>query len=457
MEITEIANSFDLIVIGAGPAGLAGARKALNLKKRVLLIDWGEHIDPHYSALQKSDKDHVVGGLGGTARVWGGQFGLISAEDEFNWRIDGKFDEKFFRELKSELSTWLIEMGFKEIEIEKELAGPYPQFRETFTIIPERSGVLEIFDTTITDSNLTYLPNKKLLHIEDVCESSRKLYFEDETVTSSTTPILLALGCIQSTEVILKSLRSNRYHIESEIGSYLADHPSKYGGAYKIHGKGHKLPPELFGNNQKKKFELVDFNSKTGYFQSGIFEIRKLVTPIILNPANHGFFCRANIASILLKLLGNRRLSEKIRTTLQIWYQIEQHRNENSRIIITNEGVQSNWVLGNEDLELFEKLEKYAECEMKQYSVKPHKIKGPEAPETLEQAFHPSGTLPVTSTTKKGIVNQYGKTENLNNVWVASSANFPTSGWVNPSLMIMSYAGVVVENIFRQERVHFEI
>lgn len=456
MEIKEIVNSFDLIVIGAGPAGLAGATKALKLKKRVLLLDWGEHIEPHYSALQKTDRDHLVGGLGGTARVWGGQFGLMSAEDEFNWRIEGKFNDEFFRDLKSELSTWLNELGFMEIEIEKELAGHYPQFRETFTIIPENSSVFEIFDTAINDSNLTYLPNKKLLYIEDVCQSSRKLYFEDETVELSNTPILIALGCIQSTEVIIKSLKSNQYPIESTIGSYLADHPSKFGGAYKIHTKGRKLPPELFGNSRKKKFEFVDFNSKTGYFQSGIFEIRKTVSPLILNPANQGFFSRVNLAAILFKLLGIRMLSEKIRTILHIWFQIEQHRNENSKVIFTDEGVQSNWELGHEDLELFEKLEKYAQREMEQYSVKLLKINEPEVPDTIEQAFHPSGTIPVTSATKIGIVNQYGKTEYLNNVWVASSANFPTSGWVNPSLMIMSYAGVVVENIFCQERLHFE-
>ena len=65
---------FDLLVLGAGPAGLSAAKSALDRKLRVLMIDSGNRflsLDEDY----ENRKSVVVGGIGGTAKVWGGQCG----------------------------------------------------------------------------------------------------------------------------------------------------------------------------------------------------------------------------------------------------------------------------------------------------------------------------------------------------------------------------------------------
>ena len=66
MKIQQILSEVDLIIIGAGPAGLSGAKKALELQKKVLLVDWGMHTFPHFSAHLSSETHYTTGGIGGT-------------------------------------------------------------------------------------------------------------------------------------------------------------------------------------------------------------------------------------------------------------------------------------------------------------------------------------------------------------------------------------------------------
>jgi choline dehydrogenase-like flavoprotein len=89
---------------------------------------------------------------------------------------------------------------------------------------------------------------------------------------------------------------------------------------------------------------------------------------------------------------------------------------------------------------------------MDQYWVKEKSLKTNEKELIFNQAFHPSGTVQAGPVNGDSITDQYGKLYEFKNSWVASSAIFPTSGWSNPSLLIMAYSALVVRQIFNKER-----
>jgi hypothetical protein len=456
MNLENLISSCDLIIIGAGPSGLSGARKAISLNKRVLMIDWGTHTYPHFSARLESEIDFEVGGLGGSAGHWGGQFGFLTKEDKHNWKTISKFDEKFFLLLEDEYYGWAQRLGTKNIEISKKENrlnfSEKPIFRETFTIIPEVWEVLPMFQDTISNPNFKYIGDKRLKYIEETESGGRKLIFESESIDVPNIPIILAMGCMETTSVIYNSLtRSGRIR-SPKLGHYLADHPWTHGKTYvpsRIFGK---QPPALFYEGKKRKYETSLYREEEGLFQSGIFEIRETVGKMFLNPISKNFYRFNNIWAITLYLFGLKKYSQIVRREYQIWIQLEQFRNPDSYIEF-NEGLNTpHWKMSSNDIDLLNRVTENAEFIMKQYSVKERDPKTQDKEPIFNQAFHPSGTIQVGPANAESITDHYGKLYEFEKIWVASSAMFPTSGWWNPSLLIMAYSSIVVEKIFKSER-----
>ena len=83
----HIDADFDLLILGAGPAGLSAAYCAINAGKKVLMIDKGPSKFPHEIAgVNPKATKSVIGGIGGTARIWGGQCGTFTLKDEEDWK-----------------------------------------------------------------------------------------------------------------------------------------------------------------------------------------------------------------------------------------------------------------------------------------------------------------------------------------------------------------------------------
>ena len=111
----------------------------------------------------------------------------------------------------------------------------------------------------------------------------------------------------------------------------------------------------------------------------------------------------------------------------------------------------ANWTLSEKDIEMFTVLQESGEAEMMKYSVKKLMTAKVDPHFKSIQAFHPSGTMPVGNEPEEFITNLNGQAFRIPNTWVASSALFPTSGWFNPSLMIMAFGCLAVEDIFKNE------
>ena len=456
MNLGDLISSCDLLIIGAGPSGLAGAQKAVSLNKRVVLIDWGKHTFPHFSARLESDVEYEVGGLGGTAGQWGGQFGFLTQEDKHNWKTIAEFDEEFFLQLEDEYFQWAQRLKTKNLALLKRdnqlnFSGK-PSFRETFTIIPEVGEVLSIFQDTINNPNFNYVGDKKLKYIENTEFGGRRLVFENEIVDAPSVPMLLAMGCMETTSVIHGSLRRSGIEISPKLGHHLADHPWTLGKTYVPSCIFGKQPPELFYEDRKRKYETSLYREQEKLFQSGIFEIRESVNKMSLDPLSREFYRRRNVLSIFLYLVRLKKYSQIIRREYQIWIQIEQFRNLDSYIEFNEASNVPHWKMSANDFDLFDQIAENAETILNQYWVKEQNLKTNEKELVFNQAFHPSGTAQAGPANGQSITDQYGKLYELKNSWVASSAIFPTSGWSNPSLLIMAYSALVVGRIFNKER-----
>ncbi len=456
MKIQQILSEVDLVIIGAGPAGLSGAKKALELQKKVLLVDWGIHTFPNFSAHLSSETHYSTGGIGGTAREWGGQFGLLSERDIHNWKIKSNFSDNYFLELNKEISKLIFE--FDEDASSVNLAEPQAklsqstQKKETFTLVPKESDIRVVFRETLNHPNLIIVNDKKLLFIENIGIQSVRIHFLDEIVENSETPLLLTLGCMESTKVLYRSLIQNHAPVPEKFGRNLADHPWREGKIYKNVGLLGKKPPELFYNNKKRKFEYSKFLEKEGIYHSGIFEMRKTVKQINSNPFSGLFYRPLNLISLFLILFQMREFSRIIRSRYETWVQIEQYSHLESKILFSEEEIVAECQLSEYDHQLFDEIENWADSFMENYSVKRMKSKKCQIESKINQAYHPSGTIPVGSDKQNCSVDHDGKVFFIRNTWVASSAMFPTASWINPSLIIMATSALIVQNIFRNER-----
>lgn len=455
VHISERFGEFDLVIVGSGPAGLSAAKKALQRGLRVLNLDWGPHDFPHYSALLKSQQVRVTGGQGGTAHYWGGQFGVLSEIDKANWEIVGKLNSKFFQKLEEAERSLCGDIGvdysdFKTYPLETFSKEIVNQKLRT-TVIPKQFGILKMFSQVISDSNYHFVSDMKLVSIEKNTDDFRTLHFEKESLKIGKVPLVVATGCIEATRIIRNSLVLNKESLPKNLGTNLSDHPSIYGSEYKVLKRPKRLPPEVFFENGKRKQEISIYDSEIGRFRSGVFEIRKVIDEIKKNPLEKVFYSSSNLKSIMLILGLCSKLSRRYRTRYLLWYQIEQNRNSESRIKFESDALSSQWSLSDKDFEMFALLKERGELEMMKYDIKKslQVSIGPES--KYSQAFHPSGTMTIGLNPEECAINPYGGVYKIPNTWVASSALFPTGGWINPSLVIMSFGYLVVDDILESK------
>lgn len=456
MDVNERYGEFDIIIVGSGPAGLSAARKALRLGKRVLNLDWGPHEFPHYSTLLESIDVRSTGGLGGTAHYWGGQFGTLSESDKANWEILSGCDSDFFSRLENAQKSLCDDMGidyskflpYRTERLSKESLNQ----KESITLVLNEVRVMKIFGDIVNDSNFSFFAGMKLLSIEILQGGSRILHFNNESIEIGQLPLVIATGCIESTRIMHQSSITNDQTLPRNFANNLSDHPNIYGSTYEILRSPKTLPPEIFADGCKRKYEVTRYLPDLGIYQSGIFEIRKEVEKLILHPFKRNFFGLKNFASILYLIGFRHELSRQLRTRYRLWYQIEQSRNVNSMLTFGENSMAVNWTLSEKDIEMFTVLEEKGEAEIMKYSVKKSMSPMMDPYYKSVQAFHPSGTMPLGNEPEESITNLYGQAFQIPNTWIASSALFPTSGWFNPSLVIMAFGYLAVEDIFKNEK-----
>ena len=66
-----------------------------------------------------------------------------------------------------------------------------------------------------------------------------------------------------------------------------------------------------------------------------------------------------------------------------------------------------------------------------------------------DDSCHPSGTIPVGMNEKNSVVDYFGKVHAIPNTNLLGACLFPTSGWFNPTLLIMAYSRLIVRKLLK--------
>jgi hypothetical protein len=437
------SENYDLIILGAGPAGMVCADYAASLGKRVLILDSSERniflLDEWGSSNASSRM--VAGGLGGQSNVWGAQ--IVYPEFAFLKKLKKLIaaDNFWVNELISDLD-YLI----KKLQLPIDVGNKYyadelflKDFFETkYSIYLKKNNLSYYFSRLI--EYVDYIDNTEVNSI--TVEGDGHTFISTNNGGLHIPPkvkVILALGAVETTILLKKS----NIRTQIALGNNLQDHPE--GVILTVRGKHipniRNGPLRKFGGaTLKRKFEVSSDNGK----QQGVVEFHynlkgdvdksKWFGALSLTRL-FGFYVNA----ICLKLLGKLLLPV---SSIHIWLQIQQAANPKNHISVDSNGPRISWGLSDEDRDfIFEVHDKLLPEFLKLgmdvlFSLRScHNIDNQFRP-----AFHPSGTVPSHQNPKFGFVDAYGRIHNLQNYAIASAATLPIASWYNPTLLIMAIA-----------------
>jgi len=219
---TPVEN-IDVVIIGAGPAGLASCYAALQANKKVLVIDAGETTLQFYASTLFDERfdGRITGGLGGAAKLWGAQSGFLDKSTLEAWRHAIGFKDEFIDSLQKarEEMNEFLEIAvrpdnFYEIEKENELRQLALKYGLNLrhTIYPKNGDLEWHWGKIIKNPKIDLILNERLIKISHQDSKDIALSFESGlTIDLGLAKLILAAGTVSTTEIILKS-----YPIESK-------------------------------------------------------------------------------------------------------------------------------------------------------------------------------------------------------------------------------------------------
>jgi choline dehydrogenase-like flavoprotein len=149
------------------------------------------------------------------------------------------------------------------------------------------------------------------------------------------------------------------------------------------------------------------------------------------------------------RLVGNP--AERPRLAIKL--QAEQAPNRNSRVLLSNDRdrlglprAKLHWQISKEDRTSAEKLVRLLAAELGRLKTARVKLDSwveqaePLFPDDLRGGQHHIGTTRMANDPRSGVVDKHCRTHSTDNLYIAGSSVFPTSGWVNPTFTICALA-----------------
>jgi hypothetical protein len=437
LYFTMPEHEYDLIVIGAGPAGLMWVNTAINAGKRVLLIDRGSFSEPCYSSINRpltADSKINLGGIGGTANAWQGQCVQLDKQQFkgiFPSTSEADYDE-YLRESKVVEDFLGIKIGHRSSKFEKRARRELQLGKDVnvkFSYIPMNLNWKSIFRKALSHRNLDYLETQVAsLSIEDKRINALVLGNQTRIAVGDRTKVALATNAI-STAMLLRSIESLSSDMSNEE-ILVYDHPWRTKYRYSARNNTfvrRKLFSYHIGSSyrmkSKYKFE-VEFKDKS----LGVFELR---------PVFEGNFLYKVIARGTQKIFG---ISIIPPTFVDVWCQVSQSK---AFLYETFEKLED--ALDSEDLLRLQHLE---DTSKKLLTEAGFKLLSEVHQSSIEQAFHTTGTVALSSDKKQQLFNYPGTANKIENFYVSGAAILGNCSWVNPTFSILVIASLSAKRAF---------
>lgn len=462
-NINLILNKCHFIILGAGPAGLSAADYLVSSGKSVVVIDRGSSYNKYYSATGRYEliQGMRAGGIGGATQQWGGQLLRLGKSEYENWsRLHG-FETEILNDLEKESDFILNKFKIRIPRFNGEVKLLGAKFPTCYSQVPKEIRLSQIFSSTLNSPLFHYLDGMEIVSIGS---NQDKMFL---TTTSGTLIqinekyLMLALGTIENTALLIRSIPNFSDTTYYHLGKNLQDHP--HGILFEIEGnlfcwyRNYKN----FGLNKKykkTKFQYQVHNEK--FIKGGIAEIHLIDTDMTFrNQLKIAFQKRSiflismfimRVISTLLQITTGRKI---LFQKANIWFQYEQNMNESSMLRVSPSEINFRWCNSQADLDFVSSASSYFREFFESKGFKTSKVRvfhdSLELDSWTSEACHPSGTIPLSKAEDSGVADYYGKIHTIPRCYLLGASLFPTSGWFNPTLLIMAYSRLVASKILK--------
>ena len=517
--------SADLVIVGAGAAGITLARQFANTSTSVLLLESGglERDDAQQDLYKGSQPGlqalplHVsrLRYFGGSTNHWAGWCRPLEPEDfasrkdwpESGWPITRSTLDAYYPAAAKitelgptafdDLGFWQRQKGGAQLQalplqtdrLRTALfqVSPPTRFGERYRqALAAASNIRVLLGANV----LELLPGKAATGSGKRVASLVATTAAGRHIKVSGKEFVLAVGGIETPRILLSSTQVHAQGAGNEhdlVGRYFQDHPWLTSSAIVRYGSASALPanwPLYFDTTElagAKVFGALTPNPQRA-IEAGIGGFRMWLKPMTASTQGMDAL-RQTVAELKAGKLPDR-LGEHVSSVLADWDVIannvyktafktqkdlldvgagkvlgasidlnfEQRPRFDSRVTLGKSTdrfgirrVAVDWRLGDDDRRTATTALQWAAEALGQIGLGRTRItvdldKGKPWPDELTGSSHHMGTARMAATPEKGVVNADGRVHSVDNLYIAGSAVFPTSGYANPTLTIVALA-----------------
>lgn len=452
LQVMELEN-FDVIVLGAGPAGLTIAADCVANNLKVAIIDAQDLNLRKTFACFELPKIKVKSSIGGTTRYWGGQVAYFCDHDLDRFLHSAGIPQSEARVLIDEMRDLakLLDLPFDQNNIYHEVfkENPFLNLRSVYSTYTKSLNIANIIKIeSLLENDLITLINGNIKKIQIEEGHCTGLFLSDNTFLGlkASQALCIALGTFGSTEVLMQSLPESKLKFLRPI----VDHPHGYIAAFiiKRNSKLYKKTTfKIASNRFKRKFHIYSNQTHTAGIAELHFDYFGDFYPNLLNiklGRSEKFIRKLN--RVFSKVFRFAFLKPKL---IWVWLQIEQSsQSQNLPSLNKNSTVDFSIGLSPPDYKVIGDFQSTFVSEIKDAGYElAWQANSSHIGETFQGAFHPSGSFPMNTSDTLSLITPYGRVNEVNNLFIASSATWPISSWVNPTFMIMVFARMVHKEI----------
>jgi choline dehydrogenase-like flavoprotein len=501
----------DICIIGAGTVGISIAMELINSSYKVILLEGGgfeydDNVQDLYKGKITGQKYYPLKSsrlhyFGGTSQHWGGMCTPLDKIDfkernwveNSGWPIEKKDLDPFYKRAQSYLDLGPYEYNLEYWRDKDPSLEPLPFDKKIIWnkmwqfSSPTRFG--DKYKNTIIESKnihlYTYANVVNILTDENVSNVSEVIIknnqFKEHRVTAK--HFILACGAIQNSRLLLASntqMSSGLGNSNDIVGRYFMEHPEISSAELWLSSP---LPMDLYTMRKEKNYLPRAELAITEKMQS---ELKILNGTCSLSPLINTLYRKPNMETwqeenpvLSLKNYGRENsLFEKIQHKIniiqdsrikdisfafQLYIRMEQAPNPLSRITLDAEkdnlGVPRanlHWELSSLEKRSIRKVietianqagvKDIGRLKLKEFLINRSDTSNPQ----FNGGWHHIGTTRMNNDPKKGVTDSNCKIHGINNLFVAGSGCFPTSGAANPTLTIVALGIRLSDHIKRR-------
>lgn len=500
-----IEKETEVCIVGGGTAGVYLSQALQKKNVSVILIELGSNSavkadiafdQPKFTATEyRGASQGRVAGLGGTSSKWGGQMISLSdsdflrrdkLKDSIAWPID-KVDLQFYYDkvlatlnMSEPKSYSFSESKTSKLISRSSLKDSFKLRSSSWIPFRKRNFAKGFRSIMVKSVNLEVWMNAKLVSMDDSIwsgSSLKRLCFsgaDNRSLLVSSKLFVFTMGALESTKHVLPLVRNGICptmpfcdHLSTSIGHLKIKNKAlflDYFSPFFINGIMRSMRFELTSSTQnsfKTASAFVHFitvhkeGSALGVLRNLARKFQGEKVSVDLKNINI-FAMLKDLALIAYWRVIKSKLILNHGDDIDIVVDIEQRPNKINRISKSSDGLRLHWLVSKNDKDV---VMKTAQAFMTGWSstIELSELADIELFTDAElnvanyyDVYHPTGSLPFGDDPKTSILNRDLRVWDIENLYVSSTAIFPTGGSANPGLTHLALTERLADHITSQ-------